>query len=49
MFHDQTLRELARRAPATLDELAQVPGIGERKRERWAQALLEVVAADDGA
>ena len=49
VFHDQTLRELARRAPATLDELAQVPGIGERKRERWAQALLDVVAADDGA
>ncbi|MBC7171900.1 MAG: HRDC domain-containing protein, partial [Polyangiaceae bacterium] len=45
IFHDKTLRELARRAPATLAELAGIEGIGARKRERWGEELLALLAA----
>lgn len=45
IFHDKTLRELARRAPATLAELADIEGIGARKRERWGEELLALLAA----
>ncbi|MDD3432570.1 MAG: HRDC domain-containing protein, partial [Tepidiphilus sp.] len=41
----KTLRELARRAPATLAELAGIEGIGARKRERWGKELLALLAA----
>lgn len=44
IFHDKTLRELARRAPATLAELADIEGIGARKRERWGEELLAVLS-----
>ena len=44
IFHDKTLRELARRAPATLAELAGIEGIGARKRERWGEELLALLA-----
>jgi ATP-dependent DNA helicase RecQ len=43
IFHDATLAELARSAPATVDELRGIPGIGARKLERFGEALLEVV------
>jgi len=45
IFHDKTLRELARRAPATPAELAGIEGIGARKRERWGEELLALLAA----
>jgi ATP-dependent DNA helicase RecQ len=44
IFHDATLAELARSAPATVDELRGVPGIGVRKLERFGEALLEAIA-----
>ncbi len=43
IFHDQTLAEIARRRPGTLDELAQVPGVGASKLERYGHAVLEVL------
>ncbi|RKP43634.1 DNA helicase RecQ [Pararobbsia silviterrae] len=47
IFHDATLAELARNAPATIGELRGIPGIGARKLERFGEALLDVVSAMD--
>jgi ATP-dependent DNA helicase RecQ len=41
ILHDATLAEIARRRPHTLEELADVPGIGVRKLERYGAALRE--------
>ncbi|MFN0155409.1 MAG: DNA helicase RecQ [Gaiella sp.] len=43
VFHDRTLVEIARLAPKTLDELAAVSGVGERKLEVHGKAVLAVV------
>jgi ATP-dependent DNA helicase RecQ len=44
IFHDATLIEVARRRPASLDALAGIPGIGQRKLDRYGAAVLAVVA-----
>ncbi len=46
IFHDATLAELARGAPATVHDLRGIPGIGARKLERFGEDLIAVVAAD---
>jgi ATP-dependent DNA helicase RecQ len=45
VFSDVTLRELARRRPATTAELWKVPGLGERRIAAYGAALLEAVGA----
>jgi ATP-dependent DNA helicase RecQ len=45
IFHDATLAELARSAPESLDELAEVPGIGASKLERYGEEILEILRA----
>ncbi len=40
VFHDATLAELARACPQTLDALGRISGVGEKKRERYGEALL---------
>ncbi len=42
IFHDATLIEVARRRPASLDALADIPGIGRSKLDRYGAALLAV-------
>ncbi len=44
IFHDSTLREMAERRPRSLSELANISGIGERKRVAYGQAFLDVIA-----
>ena len=44
IFHDRTLREIARLNPGTLDVLAEVGGIGSSKLERYGDAVLEALA-----
>lgn len=44
IFHDSTLRELAAHRPASQAELANITGIGTRKREAYGDAFLEVIA-----
>lgn len=44
IFHDKTLRQIATDAPATLDELGQVSGVGENKKERFGEKILEILA-----
>ena len=45
VFQDKTLRSIALRAPATLDALAAIPGIGRAKLDRHGPELLAVLAA----
>jgi ATP-dependent DNA helicase RecQ len=44
IFHDATLAEIARAAPATLDALRAIPGIGAHKLERFGDPLVAIVA-----
>jgi ATP-dependent DNA helicase RecQ len=48
VFHDRTLLALARSRPATLDELAQVPGVGPSKLAKYGAAFLDALRAPDG-
>ncbi len=43
IFHDATLRELARQCPKTPDELRQVSGIGARKLDKYGDHLIEIL------
>ena len=43
IFHDATLREMARVRPATIDELLQVKGVGARKAEELGDAMLAAI------
>jgi ATP-dependent DNA helicase RecQ len=48
IFHDATLLEAARRRPASLTALADIPGIGRSKLERYGQAVIGIVAEATG-
>ena len=43
VFNDRTLREMAERRPSSLDELADVPGVGPAKLDRWGEAFLDAI------
>jgi ATP-dependent DNA helicase RecQ len=43
ILHDATLAEIARRRPRDVAALADIPGIGARKLERYGASLLEVL------
>jgi ATP-dependent DNA helicase RecQ len=45
VFADATLRELARRRPATPEDLVGINGIGAAKRDQYGAAVLEILAA----
>ena len=47
IFHDSTLREIARLRPGTIAELSDVPGMGQRKLEAWGEAIIEQIVARD--
>jgi len=47
IFHDKTLIELAAARPASRSEMAQVPGVGEAKLERYGPAFLAVIAGHE--
>ena len=44
VMHDTSLDELCRRKPATLQELRQVPGFGEKKAATYGPQILNVLA-----
>jgi len=48
IFHDRTLIELAAAKPATRAEMANVPGVGEAKLDRYGPAFLAVIAGEGG-
>ena len=43
IFHDTTLREMARLKPETLDALRHVYGVGARKADELGPAFLEAI------
>jgi len=48
IFHDTTLREIARLQPRSIGELRGVTGIGERKAELFGDEVLAALAAGRG-
>jgi ATP-dependent DNA helicase RecQ len=44
IFHDSTLIEVARRRPGSLAALADIPGVGRSKLERYGSAVIGIVA-----
>ncbi len=48
VFHDATLEGIAAIRPKTLDQLRGVPGVGDKKLERYGDALLALVRATPG-
>jgi ATP-dependent DNA helicase RecQ len=44
IFHDATLAEIGRRKPKTLADFLDIPGIGERKLERYGADFMDVIA-----
>lgn len=48
VFHDSTLREMVQRQPRSLAELAQVPGVGKVKLERYGAAFLREIQQSVG-
>ena len=45
VLHDSTLRELAVGRPTSIEGLVGVSGIGDGKRERYGEGILETIAA----
>jgi ATP-dependent DNA helicase RecQ len=46
VFHDGTLRAIAAARPASLDALADISGVGEKKLERYGGDLLGLIGAE---
>ncbi|MBT2454297.1 DNA helicase RecQ [Streptomyces sp. ISL-86] len=44
VFHDATLREIATRLPATVEELGTIGGVGEAKLAKYAEGVLDTLA-----
>ncbi|MDB5411068.1 MAG: recQ [Rhodospirillales bacterium] len=45
IFHDATLTEMVRRRPRSLGELAEIPGVGKSKLDRYGGIFLDELAA----
>jgi len=45
VFHDTTLLQMARQAPATLDDLAGISGVGVKKLQAYGHDILRVLQA----
>ena len=43
IFHDATLREMARARPTSLDELGEIGGVGARKLDAYGEYFLDVI------
>jgi ATP-dependent DNA helicase RecQ len=48
VFHDTTLRELARVKPRSKDQLSHIYGIGARKAEDLGDVILDAIRAHAG-
>lgn len=46
IFHDKTLLDMALRRPLYLDAMAQIPGVGQSKLEKYAPAFLSVILGE---
>ena len=46
VFQDTTLRAMATARPRTFEELAELPGIGQAKLDRYGTAFLNIITAE---
>ena len=46
IFPDRTLIEMAERRPQTLDDMAQVSGVGSKKLERYGAIFLQIITRE---
>ncbi len=44
IFHDATMREIAKNKPASLDDLRNVSGVGEKKLETYGEEIVSLIA-----
>ena len=44
IFHDATMREIAKRKPGSLDELRMVSGVGEKKLQTYGEEIVSLIA-----
>jgi ATP-dependent DNA helicase RecQ len=44
IFHDATMREIAKRKPGSLDDLRNVTGVGEKKLETYGEEIVSLIA-----
>ena len=44
IFHDATMMEMVANRPQTLQQMSNISGVGESKREAYGEAFLEVIA-----
>ena len=49
IFHDATLREIARAMPMSLEDMRQVSGVGEKKLETYGEQIIALVAEQRAA
>ncbi|MBD3109523.1 DNA helicase RecQ [Bacillus sp. AGMB 02131] len=49
IFSDETLQDMCRRLPQTLDEMLDVKGVGQTKRDKFGGAFLQVLQKADPA
>lgn len=49
IFPDRTLIEMAEQRPCSLDEMAQISGVGAKKLEKFGSAFLEVINGEAAA
>ena len=47
VLHGRTLAAIAKKRPTTEAELALIPGMGEIKRAKYAEAILDIVRAHE--
>lgn len=45
IFHDATMREIAKRKPGSLDELRMIAGVGEKKLQTYGEEIVSLIAA----
>ncbi len=43
VFHDRTLKEIARRYPGTLEEFATIPGVGHAKLQKFGDIITSAI------
>ena len=43
VFHNSTLQQMAARKPRSLEEMLQVPGVGQMKLERYGKEFLQII------
>jgi ATP-dependent DNA helicase RecQ len=43
VFHDTSLRDMARRRPATMEQMREIYGVGARKAQELGEAFLEAI------